>query len=92
MTVLSLPAIGRIAERRCRELNRPVPRGALITYLMDTRGIDADRARAALKLSVTVGHLTNSLNDEGQPCVSAPDGEVPPWLQRRLDRPYQERR
>ena len=59
MTILSLPAIGRLAERHVRQHGQPIPRAALVKWL---RSIDVpdDRADAGVRLAITVGRLVDT--------------------------------
>jgi len=63
MSILSLPAIGRLAERHVRQHGQPIPRAALVKFL---RSIDVDvpddRADAGVRLAITVGRLAATPN------------------------------
>jgi hypothetical protein len=71
MTVLSLTALSRLAERHVREAGGgPVPIEQLVT-LLDC--IDEARARAGIRLAVIAGRLECATDDEQQPCIRVPD-------------------
>ncbi len=58
-TILSLPAVGRLAERYCRQHGQPVPRADLLKQLVLV-DIPPDRADAGIRLAVTVGRLVDT--------------------------------
>ena len=72
MSVLSLTALSRLAERHVREVGEPVPVEQLVT-LLDC--IDDARARAGIRLAVIAGRLESTTDDEQQPCIGIPNRE-----------------
>ncbi len=59
MSILSLPAIGRLAERYCRQHGQPIPRAELVKQLASV-DVPPDRADAGIRLAVTVGRLVDT--------------------------------
>jgi hypothetical protein len=70
VTVLSLTALSRLAERHVRQANNPMPISELIAAL---DCIDEARARAGIRLAVIAGRLERATDDEQQPCIRVPD-------------------
>jgi hypothetical protein len=75
VSVLSIFAVGRLAERRCREAGEPVPVEAVVSWLVEAVGVQDDRARAGVRLAPFVGRLEGVADDEGQPCLQIPSDE-----------------
>jgi hypothetical protein len=59
MTILSLPAVSRVAERHCREQRQPIPRTELVKWLTSI-DVAADRAEAGVNLAVICGRLVDT--------------------------------
>ncbi len=59
MSILSLPAIGRLAERHVRQHGQPIPRAALVKWLTSI-DVPDDRADAGLRLACTIGRLVDT--------------------------------
>ena len=70
MTVLSIVACGRLAERRCD--SSPGSSVERAVAQLGSYGIDVDRARAGVHLSVIVGRLEGSVDEDGNTCVRVP--------------------
>jgi hypothetical protein len=51
MSVLSIVAVGRLAERRVREAGEPVRVEAVVRWLVDSVDVQDDRARAGVRLA-----------------------------------------
>jgi hypothetical protein len=73
MTVLSLVAIGRLAERHLRQADQPVPVEQVVRWLVDAFAVDLDRAQAGVRLAVTVGRLEAIGDNDGRPCLQLPN-------------------
>lgn len=72
VTVLSVVAVCRLAERHVRHAGgEPVPVERVVAWL-EAHDIDTERARAGCRLSVTVGRLEDAKDAEGRPCLRAP--------------------
>lgn len=56
MTILSLTAVARLAERRVREEGAPVPVAELLAWLGRV-DVDQERAAAAVRTAVAAGRL-----------------------------------
>jgi len=61
MTILSLPAVGRVAERRLRQHGQPMPQAELVKWL-GTIDVAHERALAGIRLAVTIGRLVDTPN------------------------------
>lgn len=61
MTILSLPAVGRVAERHLRQHGQPIPREQLVAWL-DSIDVAPERAKAGLRLAITCGRLVDTPN------------------------------
>jgi len=72
MTVLSLTAVSRLAERRVRQASRPVPVEAVVAWLVNAIGVQDDRARAGIRLATIVGRLQIVTDDEQHRCLAVP--------------------
>ncbi len=59
MTILSLPAVGRLAERHLRQHGQPIPRAQLIKAL-EAIDVPDDRAAAGIRLAITIGRLADT--------------------------------
>ena len=59
MSILFLPAIGRLAERYCRQHGLPVPRADLVKQL-GSIDVPPDRADAGIRLACTIGRLVDT--------------------------------
>lgn len=70
--ILSIIAVGKLAERRCRELARPVSIDELVAWL-ESCEVDVDRAHAGVRLAVYVARLDAVTDDEGRACVKLPE-------------------
>jgi hypothetical protein len=72
VSVLSVVAVGRLAERIVRKAaDEPMPVDALVTQLED-HDIDIDRARAGVALATLVDRLEAITDEQGKPCVRIP--------------------
>jgi hypothetical protein len=69
VTVLSLTALCRLAERHVGEAGDSVEIEQLVTLL---NCIDDERARAGIRLATFVGRLERTTDDEGRACVRLP--------------------
>ena len=72
-TVLSLPAVGRLAQRHVRQATQPVPVEDVVAWLVNAIGLQDDRARAGVRLAEIVGRLAAVTDDEQRPCLRIPD-------------------
>ena len=72
MTVLSVVAVGRLTERHVREAGQPVPVEEVVRWLVDAVGVADDRARAGVRLAVTVGRLETTTDDDDRPSLRIP--------------------
>ena len=73
MSVLSIVAVGRLAERRVREAGEPVRVEAVVRWLVDSVDVQDDRARAGVRLATYVGRLEGITDDRGRACVRIPE-------------------
>jgi hypothetical protein len=73
MTVLSVVAVGRLAERHVRQPGEPVPVEHVVRWLVDSLGVADDRAHAGARLAVTVGRLEAIEDSNGRPCLCLPN-------------------
>ena len=71
MTILSLPAVARLAERRACELGGMVRLDELLRWL-DGAGVRPERAQAGVQLATVIGRLEGAADDAGEPCLRAP--------------------
>ena len=73
MRILSVVAVGRLAERFVRKADdQPMPVADLVALLTNYDVAD-DRARAGVQLSVIVGRLEGTTDSEGRACVQLPE-------------------
>ncbi len=70
--VLSIVAVGRLAARHVRQVGQALPVDDVVQWLVDSSGVQDDRARAGVRLAVVVGRLEAEDHD-GQPCLRIPD-------------------
>ncbi|MBA2512783.1 MAG: hypothetical protein H0V26_00410 [Solirubrobacterales bacterium] len=73
MTILSVVAVGRLAERRVRQAGQAVPVEDVVRWLVDSVGVQDDRARAGVRLASIVCRLEATTDDEQRPCLRIPD-------------------
>jgi hypothetical protein len=59
MSILSLPAVARLAERHCRQHRQPIPRAELLKSL-EALGVERSRAEAGVRLATTCGRLIDT--------------------------------
>jgi len=67
MTVLSLVAVGRLAERHIRQATEPVLATALVSWF-EHMNVDAERAQAGIRLAV-IGARLEQTEVDGRPAV-----------------------
>jgi hypothetical protein len=72
VTILSLTAIARLAERRCRQADQPVPLTDLLAWLTDLE-VETGQAQAGVRLATIVGRLETVEDDERRPCLRIPN-------------------
>jgi len=68
MTVLSLPAVGRVVERHLRQHGQPMPRADLVKWL-GTIDVQPERALAGIRLAIIVGRLVDTPNGIAIPAL-----------------------
>ncbi len=68
MSILSLPAIARLAERHVRQHGQPIPRGQLVKSL-EMLDVERTRADAGVRLATTVGRLVDTPNGLAIPAL-----------------------
>ncbi len=73
MRILSIVAVGRLAERRVRQAGDALPVEDVVSWLVDSVGVQDDRARAGVRLATIVGRLEPVKDDNGRPCLRIPD-------------------
>lgn len=73
MTILSLPAVARVAERHVRQTG-PQPPKALLTWLTSI-DISRERAEAGLRLATTCGRLELARHDNGPATYRLPQNQ-----------------
>ena len=60
MTILSLPAVGRVTERYLRQQHgQPIPRAQLVAWL-ESVDVAHERAHAGIRLAITIGRLVDT--------------------------------
>ena len=72
MTILSLVAVARLAERHVRQAGQPVPVEHVVHWLVDSVGVEEDRARAGVRLAVVVCRLEGTTDEDGRACLRLP--------------------
>jgi len=71
-TILSLPAVARLAERHVRDNHAGgLPVDELVGWLVRVR-VAPDRARAGVRLAVTCGRLVAAVDGDGRQGVRVP--------------------
>jgi hypothetical protein len=71
VTVVSVVAVCRLAERHVRGVGEPVPVEQIVARL-ESYGIDRERGRAGCRLAVVVGRLTETTDAAGHRCLRVP--------------------
>ena len=61
MSILSVPACARLAERHVRQHGQPIARAALVKSL-EALDVERSRAEAGVRLAVTTGRIVDAPN------------------------------
>ena len=72
MTVLSIVAVARLAERRVRQAAKPLLVEDVVRWLRDSVGVEEDRARAGVRLAVVVCRLEGTTDEADGACLRLP--------------------
>ncbi len=71
--ITTIVAVGRLAERRVRQAGQPVPTEDVVRWLIESVGVQDDRARAGIRLAVIVARIETVTGDDQRPCLRIPD-------------------
>jgi hypothetical protein len=75
VTILSIVAVGRLAEHHVRQSTSPCPIETIVRWLVDSIGVQDDRARAGVRLACVVGRLEGTTDSAGSPCLRIPSDD-----------------
>jgi hypothetical protein len=76
MSVLSIVAVARLAERHVRQAGHLAPVEDVVRWLVESVGAQDDRARAGVQLACIVGRLEDTTDEAGRACLRLPVAEA----------------